>query len=111
MHKRVKKAGECRHCGRCCDPRCPYLKFIALRNIEEGEVLNPSRDFGEDKGNLKAVCEIWGTDLIWHHCNPIGRKKFPDHPKLRYPNCGYYFVDEEGKKLDVHCFSGNPEGA
>jgi len=102
--KLVKK-GECRHCGRCCDPRCPYLFFIVLRGIKEGEVLNPSKDFGKDKGTVYAVCTIFNTDRVWRHCSPEIRKKFPTKPEYRYPGCGYYFTDEKGRKIEGDCFN------
>ena len=92
-NKNYVKKGFCRRCGRCCDPNCPYLTFIVLEDIPKGTELKPIRDWGLD-GKLMAVCEIFDTDIKWRQCSPRIRKSFPSIPEMRYPRCGYYFIDK-----------------
>jgi len=101
---KYEKKGECLRCGRCCDLRCPYLTFIVLEDLPKGTKLKPNRDFGKNK-KIMAVCEIFHTNKTWRHCSPRIRKSFPSIPEMRYPGCGWFFIEKEtGNRVKRNCF-------
>jgi len=101
---RYEKKGECLRCGRCCDLNCPHLKFIVNEDLPKGTELRPIRDFGKDK-KLTAVCEIFYSDKTWRHCTPRVRRNHPSLPSVRFPFCGFYFIDKKtGKRVNRNAY-------
>ncbi len=92
-HKKYKRVGECRHCGRCCDSGCPYFRFEANRDIRAGERFGLS-EIGIE-GAIMAICTV--------HDNPEKRATVyggscvdvPTHPLNTFETCGFKWVEEE----------------
>ena len=97
--KKWYRKGECTHCGACCSLWCPHLKWVALRDIKKGEVFSGT---GVDSGNIRSFCDIFDnpvdvkTDCV--QCKYSTRQEYPRDPLSTPKCCGYYWVDEGGKK-------------
>lgn len=89
-HKKYRRVGECRRCGRCCDLHCQYLRWIVIRDIKAGEVF---ADTGKDKGYLYAECLIFNEPIMSGSCNLEQRQGFPFNPWQTPPKCGYSWVE------------------
>jgi len=93
------RKGQCNHCGGCCSTYCPYLRFIALRDIKKGESFV---GIGKQYGNMIAVCDVFDSDIVVKTgcvaCTPQARKNFPSTPLVTPECCGYYWVNSEGKR-------------
>jgi Fe-S-cluster containining protein len=82
-HKKYKRMGECRRCGRCCDLFCPYLRWIANRDIKAGEIF---QDTGIGQP-IMAICTA--------NPKPKACADFPPDPWSTPEKCGYYWVEVE----------------
>ena len=90
-HKKYKKVGECKRCGRCCDLHCPRLKWTTIKDIKKGEQF----ETGKDKGYIYATCKIFDAPVMEGACTPEQRKGFPFDPWQTPPNCGFKWVEAE----------------
>jgi len=81
-HKKYKRVGECRRCGRCCDLHCPYFRWVANRDIKKGEVI-------EETGIDAPIMAMCTADP-----KPEACAKFPTDPWQTPPKCGYKWVEE-----------------
>jgi len=88
-HKKYKKVGECRRCGRCCDQHCPYFRWVSLKDIKQGEVF----ESGMDSGYIVALCEIFDLPITKDACSLEVRKGFPYDPWQTPPKCGYSWIE------------------
>jgi len=82
-HKKYKRVGECRRCGRCCDLHCPHLVWIANRDVKAGERFS---DTGLDQP-FRAECTA--------SPKPSMCSNFPTNPWQTPPKCGYSWVEVE----------------
>lgn len=89
-HKRYRRVGECRRCGRCCDLHCPHLRWVVNRELKPGEVFYET--------GLK--------EPIMAECTAQPRPKmcadFPTDPSQTPPKCGYSWVEvTEGAEVST----------
>jgi len=88
-HKKYRRVGECRRCGRCCDLHCPHFKFMALRDIRAGETFQSGKDYGY----IMAICDIFDKDVTSNGCTLHQRMNFPYDPFQTPPKCGFKWVE------------------
>ena len=81
-HKKYKRVGECRRCGRCCDLHCQFLRWLATRDIKRGEEF-------VDTGIGYPIIVICLADLKPEMC-----ADFPTSPPQTPPKCGYSWIEE-----------------
>lgn len=96
----IIRKGKCRRCGRCCASRigeCPYFRFVAVKDIPKGAEISQT---GEGT-SLVSKCLIFDEPTTWRHCTPEVRKSFPSMPTQLLGNCGFWFVDDKGRRLVV----------
>jgi len=81
-HKRYRRVGECKRCGRCCDLHCKDLVWVANRDVKKGERFT---DTGIDQPFM-AVCTATPK--------PEQCVNFPTNPFQTPLKCGYSWVEE-----------------
>jgi len=81
-HKKYRRVGQCRRCGRCCDLHCKHLRWVTNRDIKSGESF---RDTGVDCPFM-AICTANPKPEMCAH--------FPTDPGQTPPKCGYSWVEE-----------------
>ena len=89
-HKKYKRIGECRQCGRCCNLHtCPYFRLVANQDISAGEIIE---DTGID-APIMALCLLNGkpekAEMYGGSC-----VTFPSNPWQTPPKCGYSWIEE-----------------
>ena len=82
--KKYIRIGICTHCGVCCSG-CPQLRYKAIRNIKEGEIVVLGRD-------LISECLGYGTSKEYMD---KGCASFPSHPLSTPTQCGYKWVEAQ----------------
>jgi len=97
--------GSCKRCGECCKFSNTDLRLLSsllgtgdvlymlhpfLEGLKDGEKCPHSKLRGG-----KGFCKIYNKRPKW--C-----RDFPTSPYdiISIPNCGYYFVDESGYRVD-----------
>ena len=81
-HKKYKRVGECKRCGRCCDLHCEWLIWVANHDVKQGERF---KDTGIDQ-SFMAVCV---ADPKPEMC-----ANFPTNPWQTPPKCGFSWIED-----------------
>ena len=80
-HKKYRRVGECRQCGRCCDLHCQWLRWVATREIRNGEQFSAT-------GTGEAIMALCLAEPKPEMC-----AGFPTNPWQTPPKCGYSWVE------------------